>query len=285
VRRTGGATFDRTEEVTYFLAADPKSLNEASAHYGHLLIAVDQLRSDKDLAIVEGWCERGVKVLIDSGVFALANKHATTHDIPLSEALKLHPSRLDGFDWLWKRYLEVVERVGERSWGYVELDIGGPVVKAELRTELESRGLRPIPVYHPLSDGWDHFDVLAKQYDRMCWGNVVHADAGERLRWFSTAWERRRQYPYLWLHLLGVTPAPVVNAFPPSSCDSSSWLNAVRWPGFEERAALLTIGDLGGNFKPAPTLVEGSRRKGVMCAATMYDGLLRNWRQMNAAVR
>ena len=59
----------------------------------------------------------------------------------------------------------------------VEVDQGGRENKIKTRARLEKMGLRPIPVYHPLNDGWDYFDYLAENYDRICMGNVVNAEA------------------------------------------------------------------------------------------------------------
>ena len=61
--------------------------------------------------------------------------------------------------------------------------------------QAESLGLKPIPVYHPLLDGWDYFDELAAQYDRICFGNIVQAPAATRIRLLHTLWERHRRYP------------------------------------------------------------------------------------------
>jgi hypothetical protein len=101
----------------------------------------------------------------------------------------------------------------------------------------EEHGLAPIPVYHPLNDGWDYFDTLAQRYDRICMGNVVQASPSARKRLITTAWERHRKYPHLWIHLLGYTPHQTLNALPMDSCDSSTWLSGVRWPDADREAA------------------------------------------------
>lgn len=107
-----------------------------------------------------------------------------------------------------------------------------------------------MPVYHPLVDGWDYFDEIASTHDRMCFGNVVQARPPVRIRLLHTLWERRRQYPHLLVHVLGLTVNEWCLPFPPDSCDSSTWLNALRFPSvMTEMASLRRLGDLGPQFR------------------------------------
>jgi hypothetical protein len=147
----------------------------------------------------------------------------------MDEALALPPADIDGFDWLWDGFLKVHGWLGARAWGYIELDQGGAVNKRITRQRLHDEGVNPMPVYHPLNDGWDYFDELASQYDRICMGNVVQASPQLRVRLFHTLAERHRTYPDLWVHCLGMTPNQWANALPFDSCDSSTWLSMVRW--------------------------------------------------------
>lgn len=109
---------------------------------------------------------------------------------------------------------------------------------------------------HPFNDGWDYFDELATEYDRMCFGNVVQASQATRVRLLHTMWERRRDYPDLWVHVLGLSANEWCLPCPPDSGDSSSWLNSLRYPAARtESAALRRLGDLGNRLlygKPAP---------------------------------
>ena len=162
-------------------------------------------------------------------MFNLTNEHKRKVGCTMDEALGLAPDQIEGFDDLFKRYLAICGTLGEESWGYIEIDQGGRENKVKTRARLESLGLRPIPVYHPLNDGWDYFDHLATNYDRICVGNVVQADTETRRRLIATVHERRLRYPHLWIHLLGVTPCELTHSCPSNSSDSSTWLNAVRW--------------------------------------------------------
>lgn len=157
---------------------------------------------------------------------------------------------------------------GDRVWGTIELDQGGAANKRKTRARLEDLGLAPIPVYHPLADGWDYFDELAENYDRMCLGNIVQADAGLRLALLWTVEERRRAYPGLWIHLLGLTPSPWCHAFTVDSADSSTWLSPARWGDYTERAMLDPLAELGPRYR-SQRGVERSERGSWMDAVQM----------------
>jgi hypothetical protein len=77
----------------------------------------------------------------------------------------------------------------------------------------------------------------------------VQASEYVRLRILATISERKKKYPNLWIHLLGLTPNQWLNAMPINSSDSSSWLNTVRWSGYRERASLQSVGYLPKKFQ------------------------------------
>lgn len=228
MKHTGGA-WDRRDTNIYFIASTVDVLAVGARRHQYLLVAVNEISTKKHIETIKGWLANGKKVFIDSGVYNLVNVHAREHNLTMDQALALSPEKINGFSELYDRYCKLIHEIGERAWGYIEIDIGGKDNKRKTRAKLEARGLKPIPVYHPLNDGWDYFDELASQYDRICFGNIVHAEQATRKRLLATAWERRRQYPHIWIHLLGMTPNEWLNAFPIDSLDSSSWLRLVRW--------------------------------------------------------
>ena len=202
----------------------------------------------------------------------------------MDEALGTAPEDIDGFDNLFDRYCEIVGVLGDRAWGYIELDQGGRDNKIKTRKRLEALGFNPVPVYHPLNDGWDYFDELASTYDRICVGNVVEADSETRKRIIATIYERCRDYPDLWVHLLGLTPNPWLNAYPMGSCDSSSLASAIRWgqSNIETASALQPGPDLPRGFIYDRNTTRGHERGGwddgnrlSGCTASF---LLTNWR-------
>jgi hypothetical protein len=254
VIRTGGGAFDPTDRRIYFPATFPKMLSDKvmagdefslPAVHPHVLVATNDIEDPADL---EALIDLGYKVFLDSGVFFMTNQHMRRHGITMDEALALPPSAIDGFDELFERYVRLCTTYGEHLWGYVEVDQGGAENKRITRARLHDLGLQPIPVYHPLNDGREYFDELAESHDRICYGNIVQADAYTRERLLLAAWDMHREYPDLWIHLLGLTPNQHLHAAWPDSCDSSSWLTMLRWSASaREKAMLRTI---TGGFDP-----------------------------------
>ena len=284
--RTAGNQFDPGEGYAYFIASNVDRMRWGQACHTHLLIAVNELKTEADLTVVESWLDAGRKVFVDSGIFNLTNEHARKHNVRMDEALALAPEEIDGFDELLTKYRATLARFGDRVWGYIELDQGGRENKIKTRAMLEAVGLRPVPVYHPLNDGWDYFDELAGRYDRICFGNIVQASRPDRLRLIATAWERRQKYPELWIHLLGFTPSEWLIAFPVNSGDSSSWLSAVQWSGYKPRTCCAAFGSLPAAYQyelgSDPTGASGNQKATRMSAHGVYIHQ-RNWQAVVGA--
>jgi hypothetical protein len=280
VTKTGGR-FDRAEGFAYFLAADIQTLVHVSPAHEWLLIAINEINSDEDMQVIEDWAAAGKRIFIDSGIFWLTMNHARKHGLSFDEMLNMPPEKLDGFDALFDKYCRIIDRVGDKVWGYIELDQGGRDNKIKTREKLEKLGYNPIPVYHPMNDGWDYFDYLAERYDRICFGNVSQTTGMTRMQIVATAWERHRKYPDLWIHLLGLTPNEWLYALPVNSGDSSAWLNVVRWNGYKPKACGKSFGGLPKNFQyeigSDGTSEKGHRKARRMGAYGSYM-LQRNWR-------
>lgn len=239
VKQTSGGRFDPADRYVYFLATNPSTLallaeppEPRLAEY--TLCAVNELDGAAQRRAFEELLRSGSRVLLDSGIFNLANTHAKRHGLTHDIALSMAPDEIDGFDHLYDLYCSLVTEYRDDLWGVIELDQGGAANKRITRARIESDipGFVPMPVYHPANDGWDYFDELASQYDRLCCGNVVQAAVPDRERLAMTFYERAGRYPYLWVHLLGYTPTGLTNAMPPQgSCDSSTWLSGSRWGG------------------------------------------------------
>ena len=228
VKATSGGTFDRDEHLIYFLAGNLDKISDVPQP--QVLIAVNELESKTALDELDRLLDER-KVFLDSGIFNLAMEHARRHDVTHDIGLSMPPEEIDGFDRLWDRYADIATRFADRLWGVVELDQGGVEHKPRTRARIENElGITPMPVYHPFLDGWDYYDDLASGYDRICFGNLVKASPSERQRLIWTASERAKAYPYLWTHLLGVTPNQnlIASNFR-GSADSSSWLTSLRW--------------------------------------------------------
>lgn len=241
MKQTTGARFQddlAARKPLYFIASSPSTLADVSDLHSNVLVAVNELPR---ATAIEPLLQSGSRLFLDSGIFNLTNEHMRAHGVTMDEALALSPDEIDGFEDLFSRYCEIVTAYSDRLWGIIELDQGGAVNKRKTRARIESEtGIIPIPVYHPLNDGWDYFDELASEYDRICVGNIVQASPSIRVRLMMTIAERLQQYPNLWVHYLGLTPNPVaLSLVNTGSADSSGWLAGIRWADSEGHWAAL----------------------------------------------
>lgn len=259
VKATSGGTFDREAPMPYFLAGRIGS--EYNVDAPHILMAVNELTTEKDHDQLKQAIDRGRHVMLDSGIFNLASEHARKHNVTHDLALSLAPEEIDGFDKLWEQYGNIVTKYANDLWGVVELDQGGRENKPRTRARIEKEfGFTPIPVYHPLLDGWDYYDELAKEYDRICFGNIVQASPPDRLRLAYTAYERAKDYPYLWTHLLGMTPNQnILSTQFRGSLDSSAWLSPARWSASWRMRTMLTADT---TVPPSMWFHAGTNREG-----------------------
>lgn len=240
---TGGGAFDPLDRHVYFAAG------QAKRYPRHVVLSVDQLKGKAGERHLVELLDQDHRVLLDPGIGALAAAHRRKAGLTAREAASLPPESVPGYAVLRDRYVELATRHGERLWGYLELPQGGRNCKRRTRQELHLEGLRPIPVYQPLTDGWDYFDELAAGYDRIAWGDVAGATAPVRVRMLHTAWERRRRYPDLWVHMLGLALSEWCLSTPPDSACSAAWLNPLRFTDVQpSTAAVRRLGDLGAGF-------------------------------------
>lgn len=287
IKRTGGGLFDPSEPPIYFVAGTTPNRKEAGATVcEHTLMALnDLINSPTEATEFDERVTAGHKVLLDSGVFWLTNRHARANGVSMDEALTLHPNEIDGFDDLWTAYVATVKKYEAGLWGYIELDQGGAERKRETRARIEAEGLVPIPVYHPTVDGWDYFDELATQYDRICLGNIVQASNDERRRILATVWERHRAYPHLWIHVLGMTPSETIGTYYFNSCDSSSLVGMLRFGAGSSpigMSALRKMGAADASYSYDPLRDKHYGR----AAALVYSAghfITHTWRAQHAA--
>lgn len=237
------------ESFCYFMAGPYRHVTLSTRNHGYSLLAINEIMSADWQTKLDKLLATGTHVLIDSGAFAIASSHAKKHFIPLEEAFRLPLDKLDGFNELLNRYLEVGGLYQDKAWGMVEIDLGGETQKRKTRRELEAKGLRPIPVFHPLGDSPEYLDELFQNYDRICIGNMVNTSRFIRKHILMGLKEKLKQYPDTWIHLLGVTPSELLCAFPIHSCDSSAWQNTIRWAGYVEKTCLKSIGHLPKNYQ------------------------------------
>lgn len=260
--QTAGLLFNKNIHPIHFLAVDLNTSNLAATLTNYILIPANACHPN-NYDRLEKIIQNGKRILLDSGIFNLLMEHSKKHKLDFNQALGLQPTEIDGFDKLWIRYIDLLQKFDNQTWGYIEMDVGGKETKTRMRTKLESIGFHPIPVYHPINDGWDYFDYLAENYDRVCVGNISQADTPMRLRIIATIWQRKQKFPGLWIHLLGYSLNEWANAYPCESSDSSSWLGSAKYPdGFTERADGRAIGPIFRDFQ-YNLLAEQEAKNGI----------------------
>lgn len=276
-KTTGGGKFNPEDRGKYFIACVKNFIDLVADYGGDLLVAVNEIASETDKAVVVAAAKRAT-LFLDSGVYNLASTFARNKGISHDEGLKTPLSQIDGFPALFDKYVALAKELEPDLWGYIELDIGGTEQKRVTRAKLEGLGLRPIPVYHALNDPLDYFDELAGTYDRICVGSLVAATSDERRTILQSVWQRRQKYPGLrWVHLLGVSPSPTIYAYPPESLDSSSWNSAVRYGSFNVQCMGDTIGQLPEGYHPIGTK-QTDEQSGYLKAVRLcaYNSILSN---------
>jgi len=288
VKLATGGSWDPADRPIYFIAGAEHDVIEGSALHPYVLLALNELPIRDPVGRLDSLLDTGAKVLLDSGVFWLAQRHKKAHDLDLYTTLALPPEQLDGWEELWPLYLKVVKACESRLWGYVELDQGGRDRKRDTRQRLHAEGLAPIPVYHPLSDGIEYFSELAEGQDRVCAANLVQTPWRKRRPMLATLAQLRVRHPGLWVHLLGLTPDQFLYALDAcDSADSSTWLRNLRFSeGYRELAAGTTVAMLPVDFKPVLGRRIGThgydptcaRRTGALMSAVGAAARQRNWR-------
>lgn len=241
-----------------------------------VLVAVSDIGGDEDIEYLKAM-SRSKKVLLDSGVFSLAMAHARKNNVSHDEALRSPIESIDGIDTMLAKWRKAVSSCGHDLWGYIEFDIGGREQKKKMRATLESEGFSPIPVFHPLNDGWEYFDELASTYERICVGNLVKAPRDTRVAILCELAQRRKGTALKWIHSLGVTPSPVFVSSPTESCDSTSWASDIMFGG----EAMCFEGFIGTHtdlhyVRQQPERVYYSRMKALAASASCMSKAMRH---------
>lgn len=220
----------QAQDAPQYWAAIVASLMPAAVPVNRwLLVTAPDCAKEAALEELERYCRAGNHLLIDSGVFGLAMAAAKKRGVDHNEGLRTPPEQIEGWERFMQQWKQVIDRMRDLCWGYIEIDLGGTEQKRKTRAALEAEGYRPIPVIHPLQDGWDYFDEMADRYDRLCIGNLVTAKADTRFDILRTVAERRKGRRVQWIHALGVTAGPLWLSVRTESCDSSTPASPLRW--------------------------------------------------------
>jgi hypothetical protein len=257
IKQTGGGKFDRSESrqgAKFFFASVFSHIRNLDVpdSMPNILLPVHGLvgLGEVDRQVREVMLDSDEhQLLVDSGAFTLAHEYSKRWKVSLDTAFAADPVDLDGFDELMEDYRSFITANEERIWGYVELDLGGTEKKRQLRHQMEAEGLRPIPVFHPLTDPWEYFSEIVAEYDRVCVGNVVALSHQMRTRLLHRLYRDWKQTnPDCWIHILGMTPTTnAALSLPFSSYDSSTWTTAFRW---RVQMNCLALGTVRSGFLP-----------------------------------
>lgn len=276
---TGGGLYDPTERPIYFIAILLSWGWQTYLKHDYWLLPMNEANEGRYNLIDEA-VDMGRVMLLDSGVYSLVASFARDNFLPFNQALSIHPDVIPSFSNLYQDYCEFVAAYEDDLWGYIELDIGGPTVKTELRKRLEGAGFNPIPVYHPLTDPPEYASELCENYDRIAMGNFAQSPSSTRAVLIRLAWRLKMHYPHVWIHLLGATASQRTVAYPVDSVDSSTWSSGLRWPESQAAyAACKQFSKLSDHYQYYIGDEEGrSRDRGAMLGSYIAGFLHRSWR-------
>jgi len=238
---------------------------------------------DDFLALCE---DRGVKVFMDCGAFTMCMALAKEHNLPLSTVFAWEEDQFgDHLTRLMEFYMAAMSRWEDQLWGYVEVDVGPWEQRVARRLWMEAQGIAPIPVFRAATDPWVSLDVLGQQYDRICMGGGVKARPAVRTMLFHELSLRLRQYPWLYVHALGMTWTGSLTSFPIGSCDSTTWLNIAKF-GNEKTVSLAGYTSTRTNRDAMEEPMTGEFRNVLRVAGMAQYGLTsRVRREQNESTR
>lgn len=226
---TTDGNWTMADSPAYFAAVVSAHFPAVSEVNQYLLVTAPDIEGTGKVDTCETYCRNGGRLMVDSGIFGIAMAAAERRGVSHNEGLNTPPDQIEGWQEFVASWSRCIDRLRHLCWGYVEIDLGGTEQKRRTRAMLEEQGYRPIPVVHPLTDGWDYFEELASTYDRLCIGNLVKSDHATRIELLRGVAERRRGRRVQWIHALGVTPSPQWLGVRTESCDSTAHGSHLRW--------------------------------------------------------
>ena len=134
---------------------------------------------------------------------------------------------------------------------YVNLDvIGNEYLTLKNLEYLEKRGLEVLPVF-TYKASFKELDRLIEKYEYVLFGGLVPLRGQTLSDWLDPCFARimkhyRKTGKLLKVHLLGVTREKILQRYPVFSCDSTSWLQVLRYgtsrhTGIEKKMPLRTV--------------------------------------------
>jgi len=117
---------------------------------------------------------------------------------------------------------------------YVNLDVIGDEKGTNKNLSyLEKRGLEVLPVF-TYKASFQELDRLIDKYGYILFGGLVPLKGNTLIKWLEPCFARilkhyKKTGKLLKVHLLGITKDKILNRYPIYSCDSTTWLQVVRF--------------------------------------------------------
>lgn len=115
---------------------------------------------------------------------------------------------------------------------YANLDVIGSAEKSwENQRYMESKGLKPLPVFH-VEDDFKYLD-MCMEYEYFCVGGMAKASTQQRLFFLDKVWSRicdtPDRIPRHKVHGFGMTAFTLMYRYPWYSVDSTAWIQAAAF--------------------------------------------------------
>lgn len=172
-------------------------------------------------------------------------------------------------------YCEFIKKHSDIINHYIVLDVIGDAEKSlEAQKYMESKGLRPLPVFHQGED-WKYLDYYANNYDYICISPLSYSAGGSSMvNWLDKCFSDhvcdKDGYPKCKVHGLGLTTVKMMLRYPWYSVDSSSWVQTSAYGGI----MVPRIKNGEWDWSVSPTIIGVSnRRKSIESDVTNYFNL------------
>lgn len=167
---------------------------------------------------VDAMRANAARVFLDSGAFS-----AYTLGVDLSVA--------EYCDYI-QRNSDIIRREGNILMASVLDGIGDPLQTYRNQTEMELRGVRPLPCFHAGEDE-RYLEHYVRNYEYITLGGMVGSSTKQLRIWLDRMWDKYLTdgsgRPRLKVHGFGITSIPLMEEYPWESCDSSSWLQSAAF--------------------------------------------------------
>lgn len=196
------------------------------AQYADIRVSVAGL-GDYEIDVLRGIADRGVRILLDPDLHSLRRTAVYATGRSYRSVLGDEPEALAGYAERFDRYVAVLERIGDRVWGYLGIDQGSVSARAIAQAALEGAGFQPIPTAHALGGSRDleYLAELADVHDRVALSGMDALSAGARQKvlarlWASTHGRRAR------VHISRASIDRLMLAYPFASYDTADPLRS-----------------------------------------------------------